>query len=651
MVDRSARSTARRQRIQRLVQRPKVNRAARRFLALQRRLLAAQNRAAARNADFIDRSGYLIEHGALKSQFSHDAHRQVLLSYYRHLSNHVPTLPLQPRISVVIPVYRPDPRHLRQALASLQLQVYPHWEACLVDDHSEDETTTRILEGFKAAFPDQVRLAVHDRNRHISAASNTAVEMASGDYVAFLDQDDLLYPHALAELAKFLNAEHDRTGHVPEIVFSDERVVGPEGELINDSWFKPDWSWYLHLGTNYTNHLTAYDRELVRSIGGLREGYEGAQDHDLMLRAVDAATTPVGHVPIVLYQWRSHERSTAGSEGGAAKPYARKNGLRAVEEAAARRGRKLRAEVEPFTQHHRLRFELPDPLPTVSVIIPTKDSTEVLRTCLDSILQKTSYPRLDIVVVDNGSTDAEALALLDELTSVPSVTVIADPAYFNFARLNNIGVEAATGDFIVLLNNDTEVVSPDWVQEMLMYAQFPDVGAVGAKLLYPSGRIQHGGLVGAAAHVADVTAAGVPDDHHFYMDLPHVVHEAIAVTGAALMIARSTWLEVNGLDEMHVPNAYGDVDLCLRLREAGLRVVYTPHAVLIHHESVSRSRNVELSEGQYMRRRWGWQLLNDIYLNDNYLRSGRYTQDLDYIQPEIPKDLFQEWLSAGRIPF
>ncbi len=624
---------------------------ARRILSGQRRLLAAQQRVAAKNADFIDRSTYLIDHGARKSQYSQDVHRRVLLAYYRHLANHVPALPLQPTISVVVPVYRPDPLHLKHALASLQLQVYPHWEACLVDDHSQDPETSRILEDFRATFPDRVKLAVHEQNRHISVASNTALAMASGDFVAFLDQDDLLYPHALAEVVKFLNVERDRSGDVPEIVFSDERVVGPQGQLLHDSWFKPDWSWYLHLSTNYTNHLTVYNRELLQGIGGLREGFEGAQDHDLMLRAVDVASRPVAHLPIVLYQWRSHERSTAGADGAAAKPYARRNGLRAVEEAAARRGRSMRAEVDSFTQHHRLWFALPDPPPTVSIVVPTKDSTDVLRACMESVLEKSTYPALEVVLVDNGSTDPRSCQLLDELRDRPGVSVVEDPGYFNFARLNNLGVAAARGEYIILLNNDTEVVSPDWVQEMLMYAQFPDVGAVGAKLLYPSGQIQHGGLVGAAAHVADVTAAGVPNDHHFFMDLPHVVHEAIAVTGAALMVSRSTWDALEGLDERHVPNAYGDVDLCLRLREQGRSIVYTPHAVLIHHESVSRSRNVELSEGQYMRRRWGWQLMNDAYLNDNYLRSGRYTQDLDYIQPEIPPGLFQEWLNAGRIPF
>ncbi len=613
-----------------------------------RRAADIQLRGAHRLLRFAERVDHYMRTQPDPAVDATDVHAQMLRSYYDHLRKHVATLPLQPTISVIVPVYRPKPRYLREALSSIALQVYPNWQACIVDDASGDPAVSGVIEAFRAAYPDRVKVVVHEENRHISAASNTALQMADGDYVAFLDHDDRLYPQSLAEVVKAINTRYEVAGVAPQVMYSDERVVGPEGELLHNSWFKPEWSWYLHVGTNYTNHLSVYSRDLLERIGGFREGFEGAQDHDLMLRAVDAADTDVLHIPLVLYQWRSHPESTAGEEGGEAKPYSRINGMRAVQQAAERRGKSVEVDIDPFTNHYRLTYALPDPLPRVSIVIPTKDRPELVRGCIESIFARSTYPDIEVVLVDNGSTDPRTVAFYEKLqVSDNNVRVVYDAGYFNFARLNNAGARAATGDYLVLLNNDTEVVTPDWIEQMLMYAQFDDVGAVGAKLLYEDGRIQHAGIVGAGAHVADHTAMTIPNNHHFFMDLPHVAHEAIAVTGAALMVKASEYAEVGGLDEKFVPNGYGDVDFCLTLRARGKAVVYTPYAVLLHYESVSRRRNVELSETFYMQSKWGAELLTDPYLNPNFLRGGQYVQDTDLIQPEIDRATFAKWLAEG----
>lgn len=632
----------------------RAKQAAKRFLARPenarraRRVADAQVRAAHKILNFAQRVDHYVRSQPDPDLDAIELHARMLRSYYDHLRKHVATLPLQPTISILVPVYRPDPAYLREALASIALQVYPQWQACIVDDASGDPAVTAVIEEFRATYPDRVKVAVHEVNQHISATSNTALALADGDYVALLDHDDRLYPQALAEVVKAINTNQQLTGSEPEVMYSDERVVGPEGELFYNSWFKPGWSWYLHLSTNYTNHFTVYRRALLVAIGGFRVGFEGAQDHDLMLRAVDAAETPVLQIPLVLYQWRSHPGSTAGEEGGEAKPYSRINGMRAVQEAAARHGKTVEVDIDPFTDHYRLSFSLPEPRPRVSVVIPTKDRPDLVRGCVSSIFERSTYPDIEVVLVDNGSTDPRTVAYYEQLqASEHQVRVVFDPEYFNFARLNNTGARAASGEYLVLLNNDTEVVAPDWIEQMLMYAQFDDVGAVGAKLLYPDQRIQHAGIVGVGAHIADHTAMTIPNDHHFLMDLPHVVHEAVAVTGAAVMVKASDYAEVGGLDERFVPNGYGDVDFCLRLRALGKSVVYTPYAVLIHYESVSRRRNVELSETQYMRNRWGAELLNDPYLNPNLVRGGQYNQDMDLIQPEIDQSTFATWLANG----
>jgi GT2 family glycosyltransferase len=570
-----------------------------------------------------------------------------LTSYYRHLRDHVATLPLQPLISVLVPVYRPDPQYLREALTSIALQTYPNWQACITDDASDDAAVTEIIEDFRRRHPDRVRVAVHATNGHISETSNTCLGLAEGEFVALLDHDDRLCPNALGEVVKALNERLDSIGEIPQILYSDERVVGPAGEYEDVVFFKPGWSPFLHLGVNYTTHLSVYQRQLLAQIGGFRAGLEGAQDHDLMLRACEAAETSVAHIPMVLYQWRSHPASTADSLG--AKPYALTNGITAVTQACERRNRPASVTLDPRTRHYRTSFALPEPLPLVSIVIPTKDSPDLLRTCLDSILSCSTYPKFEIVLVDNNSTDPRTLQLYQELQPRPEVRVVEDPAYFNFARLINTGAAAATGEYLILLNNDTEVLTPDWIEQLLMYAQFPEVGAVGAKLLYPDGFLQHGGVVGSGKDIAHHAGIGQHDDDSFYFDYVQTPHETLAVTGAAMMVSAALFESVDGLDERYVPNAYGDVDLCLRFRSRGLANVYTPYAVLTHFESVTRRRNIELSEREYMRSTWGGALMTDPYVNPALVGAGSFSPERNLVTGEPGPGLFRRFLTAGSL--
>lgn len=566
---------------------------------------------------------------------------RLLMSYYGFLRDHVPTLPVTPTISVVVPVYRTPPAFLEEALESVAAQVYKKWELCIADDHSQDPAVDRVIDGFRRRFPDRVHVKVLPSNEGISGASNAALELATGDYVALLDHDDRLYPNALAEVVRHINL----AAQEPDILYSDERVIGEHGQALNDPFMKPDWSPQMHLSVNYTTHLSVYRRELLERIGGFRKGFEGSQDHDLMLRAVEATTTPVVHIPAVLYQWRAHEQSTAQSLE--AKPHATIAGVKAVTEACERRGHPATVQFEPKTGHYRVDYRIPDPQPLVSIVIPTRNAVSLLRQCIESVRLKSTYSNYEFVIVDNGSDDPAALAYLRELSDTGAARVVSSNGYFNFARLCNTGVSHAEGEYVVLLNNDTEVITGDWLEAMVGLAQLPGTGAVGAKLLYEDGHVQHAGVVGLGDVIAGHSGRHRSADDPMYIHLINTVHEAIAVTGACLCVKKTTYQQAGGLDEQWVPNAYGDVDLCLRLRERGLVSLYTPYAQLLHLESPSRRLNVEAFERQYMRQRWGNELLNDPYVNPNLVRGESYTIDHRFPQAEVPAAFFNHLLREG----
>ncbi len=488
-----------------------------------------------------------------------------------------------PSFGIVMPVFNPQPAHLLLALDSVRAQTWPKWELIAVNDASTDPRIAGILD--QAAREDsRIRVLHRSANGHIATATNEGLALVRAEFVVFMDHDDLLVPEALAVVAQVIK---DNPGAV--LLYSDEDHIDETGIRANPT-FKPDFQLELLLSQNYIGHLVVCRRTLIPEIGGLHPGLDGSQDWDFVLRASTKCNPEeILHIPRILYHWRMSDTSTA-KHGGAAKPYALEAGRRAVENFLSVSGSHCEVNLD---RNHRVqvRWPLPNPAPGLSLVIPTRNRSELLQQCMNSLRQIETYAPLDVVIVDNGSDDPDALALLDSLETQQSVTVLRVPGEFNFSRLVNRGVQAATGPVVALVNNDIEFRHPEALREMVSHAIRPDVGAVGAKLLYPDGRIQHAGVFlghqGSAGHFF----RGLDADWEACGGRAGVVWRVSAVTAAMLVVRRDIFLDVGGFDEAHFPVVYNDVDFCLRLAKAGLRTIYTPHAVFVHHESASRGKS------------------------------------------------------------
>lgn len=531
-------------------------------------------------------------------------------------------LPARPLISVVMPVYNTPEAWLREAIESVLVQSYREWELCICDDNSSEPHVARVLAEYAAREP---RIRVHRRaeNGHIVHASNDAIALARGEWTAFLDHDDCLHVDALLALAEAAQSHPE-----PGLIYSDEDKLDPRGRRA-EPYFKPDFDPELLLGQNFVCHLMAVRTALLRELGGLRPGFEGAQDHDLVLRLSERLTPQqVVHVPRVLYHWRVHAASTAGNVQ--AKNYARDAGLAAVADHLQRCG--VQARVEGLDSGHiRVHRTRPEPAPRVSILIPTRDRVELLATCIDSLQARTDYPNVEVIVIDNGSVEPATLDFLQHLRGMPGYTVIRDDGPFNFSRLNNLAAALAQGEVLVMMNNDIEAIEPQWLDAMVAQAMRPEIGAVGALLLYPDDTIQHGGVVLGIGGVAGHVHHRLPADAHGYFGRARLAQRFSAVTAACLAVRRSCWDAVQGLDE-GLAVAFNDIDFCLRLQRAGYRNLWTPLARLYHHESASRGSD-EVPEKRerfnreiaYMQNRWGDSLLADPCYNPNLsLNSQRF---------------------------
>jgi GT2 family glycosyltransferase len=507
-------------------------------------------------------------------------------------------LPCRPLLSVVMPVYNPEPRWLEAAVASVRAQVYPDWELCIADDASTKRGTRELLQRLAADEP-RIRLTFRPENGHISRATNSAAELATGEYLVFLDQDDELSPDCLLELAK---AALDG----PDVIYSDDDKIDPAGRRYAPQ-FKPDWSPELLLSYMYLSHAFALKRSLFEELGGLRTGFEGCQDYDLALRAGERAGR-VAHVPQVLYHWRSLPTSTAAS--GRAKPAAFERGCRAVQEALARRGAPGTVTRPLWAVRGHLgvfQIDFPDDGPEVTVVIPTRNRVELLRRCVDSLLAKTSYRNFRVLVIDNDSDDPATLAYLAGLSGRCRVLRLSCPSgRFNYAWLNNRAVEACGSEFVLFLNNDTEVRRPEWLGQMVGFGRVPGVGAVGAKLLYPGGQVQHAGVVNGFQGGLPAPAFRLaPAGDNGYLSYAAVARNYGAVTAACLLARRDTFLAAGGFDEERFAVAYNDIDLCQRLVAAGLRCVFAPRAELTHYEGATRGFLDSPHERRAFRLAWG----------------------------------------------
>jgi GT2 family glycosyltransferase len=548
-------------------------------------------------------------------QAAHDLNEQYAVWRERHrltdadlgkLGQAVQEFAYRPLVSIVTPVYETDEILLRKAIDSVRAQVYSRWELCLVNDGSRKPHVRAVLDEC-AAGDTRIRVSHLTHHEGIAEASARALAMTTGEFVGLLNHDDEVTPDALYEVVSLLNQHREL-----DLIYSDEDRIDSEGRR-SEPRFKPEWSPDLLFSENYIAHFAVLRRGPLLDSGGFRPGFNGSRDYDLLLRVTER-TDKIGHVPKILYHWRKNDGSAAKSES--TKLYADKAAQRAVEDALERRG--LAARVEGLAPgRYRIRYALHG-TPMVSIIIPTRDRWDLLRQCIESIETTTDHPRYEIIVLDNDSVERGTLEYLE--TVGRKHRVLRSPGPFNFATINNLGAEHAIGDHLLFLNNDVRVAGPDWLGAMLEHSQRPEVGAVGAKLLYPDGRTQHAGLVlgvGAPAiHAFRRQASDEPGDH----GLRDVVRDCSAVTGACIMVRRRLFEEIGRFDT-RFRVAYGDLDLCLRLRARGHLVVYTPFAVLYHYESATRGHLHPWEDEALCWKLWGDVIRRgDPYYNPNLTR-------------------------------
>jgi glycosyltransferase involved in cell wall biosynthesis len=536
----------------------------------------------------------------------------------------------KPLISIIMPVFNTPEEFLKQAIESTLKQIYPHWELCIADDASTEAYVRQILE-YYAEKDSRIKVIFRRTNGHISDASNSAIEAAGGEFIALLDHDDLLTPDALYEVALLLNRHSDA-----DIIYSDEDKVNDENKL-EDPFFKPDWCPDSFLSRMYTCHLGVYRRSLVNQVGGFRQGYEGSQDYDLVLR-LSETTNKIFHIPKILYHWRIHVNSTASKMD--AKPYAKDAAQRAILDALERRREPGTVVLMP-DGHHIIRYEIKE-FKLVTIIIPTRNLGDILDRCLESIFNKSTYPNYEVLVIDNGSTEQETHEILDkwkvkepdrfrcEVFDIP----------FNYSRINNYAVSHAKGDYLLFLNNDTEVITPDWITSMVEQVQRTCIGAVGALLLYPDRTIQHAGVVAGIGGVAGHSHKYYPADSPGYFSQIQTINNYSAVTAACLMCRRDVFDSVGGFEENLVV-AFNDIDFCFKILQKGYRNVYLPHVILYHHESKSRGyeNTVEkqirfAGEVEYMQKKWKAIIDKDPCYNPHLTQKFEdYRIDLEELAP------------------
>ena len=527
--------------------------------------------------------------------------------------------------SLIVPLYNTPRKFLQDMIASVKKQTYGDWELCLADGsddaHGEVE---RLCRGY-AAGDERIRYQKLDRNYGISGNSNAALAMARGEYIALLDHDDLLHPAALYVVRERIAA----TG--ADFLFTDEGVFRDGLLKTIHPHFKPDYAPDSLRGNNYICHFTVFRRALLEKTGPFRPACDGSQDFDLVLRLTEQASTIV-HIPQMLYFWRAHSGSTAQS--AAIKPYVVEAGMRALRDHLERvglEGEVLDAGAPTF---YRVRYKIKGQ-PLVSIIIPTQDHRAYLERCLRSILEKTTYPNWEIVLVENGSTEPETWAYYEELKKDSRIRVVVWDGGFNYPAINRFGIGFARGDYYLLLNNDTEIITPAWIEEMLMFAQREDVGMVGAKLYFPNETIQHSGVCVDYPGPADHYHKGWRRDDPGYLGRLLYAQDLTAVTGACMLVPKRVWEQVGGMEERFAV-AYNDIDLCMRIRKAGYFVVWTPFAELYHYESVSRGyEDTPEKRARFEREaalfcsRWKQELLaGDPYYNPNFV-PGRIDFNFD----------------------
>ncbi|CAN5650603.1 hypothetical protein BH18VER1_BH18VER1_11900 [soil metagenome] len=509
-----------------------------------------------------------------------------------------------PLISIITPVFNTPVTWLKAAIDSVLAQAYEKWELVLVDDASADEATLTALPQL-AAVDSRIRLDRLEKSAGISAASNRALSLATGEWIGLLDHDDVLEPDALYQTAKLLQTHPDA-----DLIHSDEDKLTEEG--FDAPLFKPDWSRDFFLSYNYICHFTTLRRAVVDEVGGFRSEFDGAQDYDLFLRIIER-TQRIHHVPRILYHWRRSASST--SDNIRRKPKALEAGKCAIEQHLQRTGEEGHVAVDWRTHAYWVKRDIRKPR-KVSIIIPARDGIPLLSRCIESLVKKTNWAEYEIVIVNNDSESGEAHEYFHQTPH----RLLHFEGPFNFSAINNFAVEQTDSPWLLFLNNDVEIIDGEWLRAMAEHVQRPEVGAVGARLLYPDDTIQHAGVVLGVGGIAQHAFRDFPAEDPGVNRQLQVTRNYSSVTGACLMTRREVFEEVGGFDEQRLPGTFNDVDLCLKMHRAGYLIVYTPFAKLYHHESATRRRSVEALETDVMRERWPDFLERDPFYNPNLSR-------------------------------
>jgi GT2 family glycosyltransferase len=528
-----------------------------------------------------------------------------------------------PKFSLVVPLYNTNPDFLKEMIASVQSQTYANWELCLADGSPKDAAGQTALTGIVSEYEKQdprIRYAVLEENLGISENTNAAIKLATGEFLVLVDHDDLVPANALYECVNVLNDSKIREKGQVDVIYSDEDKVSMDGKQFFDPHFKSDYNVDLLCSMNYICHLFVVRRTVADRAGWLRKEFDGAQDHDFIFRCCEAAEQ-IYHIPKILYHWRCHMNSTAANPES--KLYAFEAGRRAVEAHYHRMGIPAKVEHGQFYGLYKTVYEWEEE-PLISIVIPNKDHIEDLRKCMASIEEKSAYRNFEFVIVENNSTEQETFDFYDTIKQKENVQVLYYEDEFNFSRINNFGVSHANGEYLLLLNNDTEIINQDCLKEMLGVCMRPDVGIVGARLFYPDDTIQHAGVVLGFGGLAGHTFIGCSRYDNGYFSRIICTQDYSAVTAACLMISKADYERVGGMSE-DLAVAFNDIDFCMKVREAGLLVVYNPAAELYHYESKSRgientAEKVERfnSEIETFSARWRKQLLaGDPYYNVN----------------------------------
>jgi len=509
-----------------------------------------------------------------------------------------------PKISVVVPAYQTPEVFLRQMIDSLLEQTYDNWELCIADASPENASMEYVLKEY-ASRDSRILWKKLEKNQGIAGNTNEAIAMASGEFVGLLDHDNLLAPNALYEIASALEHEPDI-----DVLYTDEDKVRGDGLEHFQPHFKPDFNTDLLRSNNYICHFFVARRSLIEKVGGFSSAFDGAQDHDFIFRCTEQAGK-IHHIPEILYHWRTHQSSTA--DNPESKLYAFEAGKRAVEANLHRCGLKGQVSHTKDYGFYRVKYQVQG-TPLVSIIIPNKDARDDLEKCVHSILEKSMYQNIEILIVENNSTGSEIFSYYKELSQNPKIRLLRWKHPFNYSAINNYAASKAKGEYLLFLNNDTEVITPDWIEEMLGFCQRKDTAIVGAKLYYGNNTIQHAGTVIGIGGIAGHMFVDMVRERSGYMHKASIIQDLSAVTAACMMVKRQVFEEVHGFEEA-LTVAFNDVDFCLRVRERGYLVVYDPYVELYHYES--KSRGTEDSKEKV--RRFQSEILKtgDPYYNKN----------------------------------